>query len=347
LLAVAVIGCGYWGPNFIRNFTQFPSVQMKTAVDLNKERLRHVGQLYPSVKTTTSLEDVINDPEIDAAVVATPVSTHHSIAKQLLETGKHVLVEKPMAASVAEAEEMKTLADERGLVVMAGHTFLYTAAVNKMKELISSGELGHIYYISTTRVNLGLFQEDINVIWDLAPHDISILNYILDAEPTSVSCTGQAYIQSGIEDVAFLNLKYPGDIVAHTHVSWLNPDKIRRFTVVGSKKMLVFDDVSTQEKIRVYDKGVTVQPHYDTFGEFQLSYRFGDIYTPRLDDNEPLKNECQHFVRCILKRETPRSNGEAGLSVVRIMERACDSIRENGEPLALYPSEEPSPRSAN
>jgi predicted dehydrogenase len=347
LLAVAVIGCGYWGPNFIRNFTQFPSVQMKTAVDLNKERLRHVGQLYPSVKTTTSLEDVINDPEIDAAVVATPVSTHHSIAKRLLETGKHVLVEKPMAASVAEAEEMKALADERGLVVMAGHTFLYTAAVNKMKELISSGELGHIYYISTTRVNLGLFQEDINVIWDLAPHDISILNYILDAEPTSVSCTGQAYIQSGIEDVAFLNLKYPGDIVAHTHVSWLNPDKIRRFTVVGSKKMLVFDDVSTQEKIRVYDKGVTVQPHYDTFGEFQLSYRFGDIYTPRLDDNEPLKNECQHFVRCILKRETPRSNGEAGLSVVRIMERACDSIRENGEPLALYPSEEPSPRSTN
>jgi len=347
LLTLAVIGCGYWGPNFIRNFTQFPAVRMKAAVDLNKERLRHIGQLYPSVQTTTSVDDVVGDPEIDAVVVATPVSTHHPISMALLRAGKHVLVEKPMAASVAEAEEMKAIAEERGLVMMAGHTFLYTAAVNKMKELIASGELGHVYYISTTRVNLGLFQEDINVIWDLAPHDVSILNYILDAEPEAVSCTGQAYIQSGIEDVAFMHLVYPGDIVAHTHVSWLNPDKIRRFTVVGSKKMLVFDDVSTQEKIRVYDKGVTVQPHYDTFGEFQLSYRFGDIYTPRLDDSEPLKNECQHFVQCILKREKPRSNGEAGLAVVRVMERACDSIRLNGKQIPLIPSEEPTPRGSN
>jgi predicted dehydrogenase len=344
LLTLAVIGCGYWGPNFIRNFTQFPGVRMKVAVDLNKERLRHVGQLYPSVETTTSLDDVVSDPEIDAGIVATPVSTHHPIAMRLLEAGKHVLVEKPMAASVAEAEEMKKAADERGLIIMAGHTFLYTAAVNKMKELISSGELGHVYYISTTRVNLGLFQEDINVIWDLAPHDVSILNYILNAEPETVSCTGQAYIQSGIEDVAFLHLTYPGDIVAHTHVSWLNPDKIRRFTVVGSRKMLVFDDVSTQEKIRVYDKGVSVQPHYDTFGEFQLSYRFGDIYTPRLDDSEPLKNECHHFVQCIRKREKPRSNGEAGLAVVRVMERACDSIRLNGKQIPLVPTEDPASR---
>jgi predicted dehydrogenase len=187
-------------------------------------------------------------------------------------------------------------------------------------------------------VNLGLFQEDINVVWDLAPHDISILNYVLGAEPETVAATGQAYIQTGIEDVAFLNLTYPGDIVAHVHVSWLNPDKIRRTTVVGSKKMLVFDDVSTQEKIRVYDKGVSVQPHYDTFGEFQLSYRFGDIYTPRLDDNEPLKNECHHFVQCITKREIPRSNGTAGLAVVRVMERACDSIRQNGRVLPTYES---------
>ena len=336
MLTVAVIGCGYWGPNFIRNFAQFPNVHMKVAVDLNKERLRHVAQLYPSVATTTSLDEIVADPGIDAAVVATPVSTHHPITKRLLEAGKHVLVEKPMAASIAEAEDLKRIADDRGLVLMAGHTFLYTAAVNKMRDLISSGELGHVYYISTTRVNLGLFQEDINVVWDLAPHDISILNYILASEPDAVSASGQAYIQSGIEDVAFLNLRYPGDIVAHVHVSWLNPDKIRRTTVVGSKKMLVFDDVSTQEKIRVYDKGVSVQPHYDTFGEFQLSYRFGDIYTPRLDDSEPLKNECQHFVQCIGRREVPRSNGTAGLSVVRVIERACDSIRENGRVLPVY-----------
>jgi predicted dehydrogenase len=338
VLAVAVVGCGYWGPNLIRNFSQMPGVKMKTAVDLNLERLRHIGQLYPAVRTTTSFDEVLGDAEIDAVMVATPVSTHHPLAKQALLAGKHVLVEKPMAASIAEAEELTALADGRGLVLMAGHTFLYTAAVNKMKDLISTGELGHIYYVSTTRVNLGLFQEDINVVWDLAPHDVSILNYVLGAEPETVAAQGQAYIQTGIEDVAFLHLRYPGDIVAHTHVSWLNPDKIRRITVVGSKKMLVYDDVSTTEKIRVYDKGVTVQPHYDTFGEFQLSYRFGDIYTPRLDDNEPLKNECQHFVQCIQKRETPRSDGYSGLSVVRVMERACQSIRSNGEQLSLHAS---------
>lgn len=342
MLSVAVVGCGYWGPNLIRNFAQMPGVRMKTAVDLNKERLRHISQLYPAVHTTTSVEEVLQDPEVDAVLVATPVSTHHPIAKAALEAGKHVLVEKPMAASVAEAEDLCRLAAARGLTLMAGHTFLYTAAVNKVKDLISTGELGHIYYINTTRVNLGLFQEDINVVWDLAPHDISILNYILGSEPEAVAAHGQAYIQSGIEDVAFVNLTYPGDIIAHTHVSWLNPDKIRRITVVGSKKMLVYDDVSMTEKIRVYDKGVTVQPHYDTFGEFQLSYRFGDIYTPRLDDNEPLKNECQHFIHCIQKREVPRSDGEAGLSVVRVIERACQSIRRNGEQLPLH--ELPSPQ---
>lgn len=335
MLRIAVIGCGYWGPNFIRNFAQFPGVQMKVACDLNKERLRHISQLYPFVETTTSLDTIVQDPTIDAAVVATPVTQHHPISKKLLEAGKHVLVEKPMASSIAEAEDLIETADRRGLILMTGHTFLYTAAVNKMKELISSGELGHVYYINTTRVNLGLFQEDINVVWDLAPHDVSILNYILGSTPEAISAQGQAYIQSGIEDVAFLHLRYPGDIIAHTHVSWLNPDKIRRTTVVGSKKMLVYDDVSTLEKIRVYDKGVTVQPHYDTFGEFQLSYRFGDIYTPRLDDSEPLKNECQHFVQCVLKREVPRSNGVSGLAVVEVMERACESLRRNGEQLAI------------
>ena len=346
MLTAAVIGCGYWGPNLIRNFVQFPGVRMKTAVDLNKERLRHIAQLYPSVSTTSDSDAVFQDAEVDMVLIATPVTTHHPLARKALMAGKHVLVEKPMAASTEEGRDLVQLAHDRNLVLMAGHTFLYTAAVNKIKELISSGELGHIYYISTTRVNLGLFQEDINVVWDLAPHDISILNYILGAEPETVSATGQAYIQSGIEDVAFLNLTYPGDIVAHMHVSWLNPDKIRRITVVGSKKMLVYDDVSTTEKIRVYDKGVTVQPHYDTFGEFQLSYRFGDIYTPRLDDNEPLKNECQHFVHCIQKGERSRSDGHTGLAVVHVIEQACDSIRRNGEQLALQTTSELTKRGA-
>ncbi len=338
MITVAVIGCGYWGPNLLRNFTQFPKVRVKTACDLNKERLRHIAQLYPSVNTVTDMDEIANDPEVDAVVVATPVTTHHPIAMKMFEAGKHVLVEKPMASSIAEAEELTETAAERGLVLMTGYTSVFTAAVNKMKDLISSGELGHVYYISTTRVNLGLFQEDINVVWDLAPHDVSILNYILGSEPETVSATGQAYIQTGIEDVAFIHLRYPGDILAHTHVSWLNPDKIRRTVVVGSKKMLVYDDVSTQEKIRVYDKGVTVQPHYDTFGEFQLSYRFGDIYSPRLDDSEPLKNECQHFIQCIRKNETPRADGMAGLAVVRVMERACESILRDGEMLPFNPT---------
>jgi predicted dehydrogenase len=211
LLTVAVIGCGYWGPNLIRNFTQFPNVRMKVACDLNKERLRYISRLYPSVETTTDVDQIVADQEVDAALIATPVSTHHPIAMRFLEAGKHLLVEKPMAASVSEAEEMNHFAEERGLTLMAGHTFVYTAAVNKMKELITSGELGHIYYISTTRVNLGLFQEDINVVWDLAPHDVSILNYMLGSEPLTVSAQGQAYIQSGIEDVAFIHLEYPGD----------------------------------------------------------------------------------------------------------------------------------------
>lgn len=340
MLSVAVIGCGYWGPNLIRNFVQFPGARMKTAVDLNKERLRHIAQLYPSVNTTTSMDEVFQDPEIDAVLIATPVTTHHKIARQALMAGKHVMVEKPMAASSEESTELIQLAADRGLTLMTGHTFVYTAAVNKIKELIDSGELGHVYYVSTTRVNLGLFQEDINVVWDLAPHDISILNYILGAEPEAVSAQGSAYIQAGIEDVAFLHLKYPSDIVANCHVSWLNPDKIRRLTVVGSKKMLVYDDVSMTEKIRVYDKGVSVQPHYDTFGEFQLSYRFGDIYTPRLDDNEPLKNECQHFVQCIQKKESARSDGHAGLSVVHVIEKACESIARNGEQMPLRNSKD-------
>jgi predicted dehydrogenase len=207
--------------------------------------------------------------------------------------------------------------------------------IQEMKEIVDSGQLGELLFVDSVRINLGLFQHDVNVVWDLAPHDVSILNYILGSDPVTVSAQGKAYIQADIEDVAFLSLTYPGDVIAHTHVSWLNPDKIRRTTVVGSKKMLVYDDVSTLEKIRVYDNGVSVQPHYDTFGEFQLSYRFGDIYTPRLDDSEPLKVECQHFIQCIQKRERPRSDGASGLAVVEVMERACDSLKLEGQQLTL------------
>jgi predicted dehydrogenase len=306
-----------------------------TICDLREERLRHVQQLYPFVDTTTSFEDLLTDNGLDAVCIATPVGSHYELAKRCLEAGKHVLCEKPLTRSVAEAEELVRLAEKQKRVLMAGHTFVYTAAVNKIKDLILADELGEIFYITTTRVNLGLFQEDINVLWDLAPHDVSIMNYILDSRPVSVATRGAAYIQKEIEDVAFMTMEYPNGVLAHVHVSWLDPCKIRRTTVVGSKKMLVYDDVVTLEKIRVYDKGVNVQPHYDSFGEFHLAYRFGDIFVPRLDDSEPLKVECSHFLECVRNGCAPRSGGPEALSVVRAIEGACDSLKKGGAPVVL------------
>ncbi|MGQ9602998.1 MAG: Gfo/Idh/MocA family protein [bacterium] len=333
---VAVIGCGYWGPNLVRNFNQIPISRVRYCCDLDEARLRHMKALYPDVITTKHYSDILSDTEVDAVAIATPVSTHFSIAKACLEAGKHVLVEKPLAASVAEAEELVKVAEKVNRVLFSGHTFIYNAAVIKMKELIDTGELGSIYYVSSVRVNLGLFQEDINVIWDLAPHDISILNFLLGCEPETITTFAKSYIRPDIEDVAFLVLNYPNDVVAHIHVSWLDPCKIRRTTLVGSKKMLVYDDTSTLEKIRVYDKGVTIQPHYDTFGEFQLAYRFGDIVVPRINDVEPLKSECMHFVECIKNRTKPRSDGYQGLSVVRVVECACESARLGGTRIFVH-----------
>jgi predicted dehydrogenase len=332
---VGIIGCGYWGPNLLRNLSQLPISKVKYCCDLDDARLNHMKALYPQVTTTKRFQDLIEDEEVEAVAIATPVSTHYSLAKACLEGGKHVLVEKPLAGSIAEAEELNRIANEQDLILFAGHTFVYNAAVQKMKELVEAGELGETYYVSSVRVNLGLFQEDINVIWDLAPHDISILNYIFGREPVTVSTFARSYIRPGIEDVAFLTLQYPHGVVAHIHVSWLDPCKIRRTTLVGSKKMLVYDDTSALEKIRVYDKGVTIQPHYDTFGEFQLAYRFGDIIVPKINDVEPLKVECIHFIECIRDGTQPNSNGKAGLSVVKVVERACESAKLGGAPLAL------------
>ncbi len=335
VLRVGVVGCGYWGPNLVRNFSQIPGSMVPIICDLREERLKHVQSLYPFVKTTTRFEDLLDDGDLDAVCIATPVGSHYPLAKRCLEAGKHVLVEKPLTRSVREAEELVELADKTNRTLMAGHTFVYTAAVNKIKELIRADELGEIFYIGTARVNLGLFQEDINVLWDLAPHDVSIMNYILDSQPLSVATRGAAYIQKTVEDVAFMTLDYPNGVLAHVHVSWLDPCKIRRTTVVGSKKMLVYDDVVTLEKIRVYDKGVSVQPHYDSFGEFHLSYRFGDIFVPRLDDSEPLKVECGHFVECVRNGIAPRSGAAEALAVVRAIEAANVSLRQGGGPVRL------------
>ena len=338
MLKVGVVGCGYWGPNLIRNFTQLDGSDVVICADLREERLAHMKRLYPSLETTQNYKDIFARDDIEAVVIATPPQTHHGIAMQALQAGKHLFVEKPLGISTTECEEMVAEAEKRKLKLMTGHTFVYTAAVNKVKELIQAGELGDIMYISTTRVNLGIFQEAINVVWDLAPHDVSILNYILDSTPDSVAAQGHSYIRGNVEDVAFLTFKYPKSIMTHVHVSWLNPNKIRSTTVVGSKKMLVYDDISSLEKIRIYDKGVTVQPHYDTFGEFQLSYRFGDIFIPKLDDSEPLKVATQHFVDCIRKDLIPRSSGMDGLNVVRVIEASNESLRNSGNMITLNPA---------
>lgn len=330
VLKMGVIGAGYWGPNLIRNFSQLGGSDVIACADLSEDRLSHIKSLYHQIETTQDHRKLLDNDEIDAIVIATPPKTHYDLAMDAIKAGKHVFVEKPLATSGEECEGLIEAAARQKLILMVGHTFVYTAAVNKIKEVIESGELGDVYYISTTRVNLGIFQDDINVIWDLAPHDVAILNYILDDKPENVAAQGHSYIRTGVEDVAFLNIRYPGSIMAHIHVSWLNPNKIRNTIVVGSRKMLVYDDVSSLEKIRIYDKGVTVQPHYDTFGEFQLSYRFGDIFIPKLDDSEPLKVASQHFLDCINKGVVSRSSGVHGLDVVRIIEASNESLRNDG-----------------
>ncbi len=326
MLKAGVIGCGYWGPNLIRNFQQLAGSEVKRVADLDSDRLEHMKRLYPSVKTTTNYHDIITDPEIDIVAVATPVQTHYRFASEALSAGKHVFVEKPIAASVSESRELIELAEKNQQKLMVGHTFLYTGAVRKMKEVIDSGELGKIYYISTQRLNLGLFQNDINVIWDLAPHDISIILYLLGKEPLSVSAHGTSHINPLIEDVAVVTLRFPEDLMAIIHVSWLDPDKIRRITVVGSKKMMVYDDVQPTEKIKIYDKGVEKPRHYDTFAEFHYSYKYGDIVIPNINGAEPLQTELKHFIDCIVNDEEPLSNGKNGLDVVKILEATQKSL---------------------
>jgi len=337
MIRMAVIGCGYWGPNLLRNFHNNPEVELVGIADLDKDRLQRVGNLYPTVKQCSDHRELTDDPTIDAIVVATPVSTHFPLGMDVLKAGKHLFIEKPMAASAEECRIMNEEAAKRGLTLMVGHTFLFAPAVKQIQQYMNEGDLGEIYYVSITRVNLGIFQKDVNVVWDLAPHDIAMLNHLFGATPKVVSATGHCYVQKdkGIEDVAFLTLEYPGQQIAHIHVSWLDPNKIREMTFVGSRKMLVYDDVSMTEKIKVYDKGVEIQPHYDNFGEFQLTLRSGDIHAPRVDMVEPLKIEAQHFIDVIKGEAESVSSGQHGLEVVEALEKACLSIKDDGQPIEL------------
>jgi predicted dehydrogenase len=335
LHGLAVVGMGYWGPNWIRNFCSLRCARRLVACDLSAERLEHVKNLYPGVEVTQKFEDVLHDSNIDGVVIATPVSTHYQLARRCLQADKAVVVEKPLAMSRAEAADLVRLARLRDRVLMAGHTFEYSAPVLKLHELISAGEIGEVLYISSVRANLGLFQQDVNVVWDLATHDISIILMLLGQMPEAVSCQGQSHYRREIEDVALITLYLPRNVIAFVHVSWLDPNKIRRTTIVGSRRMLVYDDTALQEKVRIYDRSVSVQPYYDNYGEFQYAYRYGDIHIPRIEEIEPIKRECEHFVDCIRHNHTPVTDGLNGLRVVAVLEAAQQSLRSGGVAVAL------------
>ena len=332
-LVVALVGYGYWGPNLLRNYMELSDATVKWVCDRDPNKLTKAKTRYPAVLVTESCEDAFEDPEVDAVLIATPISTHFALARAALIAGKHVFVEKPLTSSTQEAQALVSLAHSRGLTLMVGHTFEFSPPVVKIKEIIDSGELGEVLFVTSSRINLGLHQKDVSVIWDLAPHDFSILFHWLDEEPIRVSAFGRGCVKGSIPDVAFINLRFPSGVIAEIQLSWLSPVKLRRTLVVGSKKMLVYDDTESVEKVKLYDHGVNVvEP--GSFGEFQLSYRTGDIVSPHLDSGEPLLAEAKHFVSCVRTGERPLTDGYSGLRVVRTLERAEASMamHSNGLP---------------
>jgi len=330
MINFAVVGCGYWGPNLLRNLRLLPDCRVKIVCDTRKDRLAHMKSLYPDIDTTDDFDQVVNEDEIDAIVIATPVQFHYEMAQKSLASGKHTFIEKPMASSAAECAKLIKLAESKNLTIMVGHTFIYSPPVRKIKEIVNDDALGDIQYISARRLNLGLFQTDINVTWDLAPHDISIILFVLGKVPLSVNCQGKAHVNPEIEDVTTMTLNFKNNGFATIQSSWLDPNKIREMTFVGSKRMLVYDDLQPNEKLKIYDKRVETPPFYDTFAEFHYSYHYGDIYSPYLKQYEPLKMECQHFVDCIRSGARPESSGYEGLRVVQILEAASESLKEGG-----------------
>jgi predicted dehydrogenase len=329
-LVVALIGYGYWGPNLLRNYMELPSARMKWVCDKDANKLARAKVRYPAVTVTEDYSDVLSDPEVDAVVIATPISTHYNIAIAAIDAGKHVFVEKPMTASVLEAQALIAAAESRGLTLMVGHTFEYSSPVLRIKQIIDSGELGDVYYVASSRINLGLHQKDVSVIWDLAPHDFSILFNWLGEEPEMVSAVGRGCVRHEVPDVAFVTLRFPSGAIAEIQLSWLSPVKLRRTLVVGSKKMLLYDDTESVEKVKLYDHGVDFKDP-ESFGEFQLSYRTGDIVAPKLETFEPLYAEAAHFLECIEANQRPITDGMAGLRVVASLEAAEKSLHNGGK----------------
>jgi len=337
MLNVAVVGCGYWGPNLVRNFYQLSDCRVLKVCDMDEGRLSHMRQLYPGVETTRSFEEVVADDRVDAVAIATPVRYHYAMAIEALRNDKHVFIEKPMAKSSAECCELIETAEGKGLGLMVGHTFLYSAVVQRIKSIVDSGDLGEVLYISARRLNLGLFQKDINVTWDLAPHDISIVLHILEERPLGVNCQGKSHVHPEVEDVTNMSLSFRNGLFATVQSSWLDPNKVREMTIVGSRRMLVYNDLEPMEKIKIYDQRVETPPHYDTFAEFHFSYHYGDTYSPYLKQTEPLRVECQCFLDSILTGRKTLSSGYEGLEVIRVLEAASQSLANGGNLVSLPP----------
>jgi predicted dehydrogenase len=333
LLRVGVIGYGYWGPNIVRNFNSQDQARVIAVCDKSQKSLGKVRHTYPDMVTTDDVDDLLTSPDIDLIAVVTPVWTHYELAKKALQNGKHVFVEKPFTCSVAQGEELIELAERKGLKIMVDHTFLFTGAVRRMKQMIDDGTLGELYYYDSTRVNLGLFQHDVNVLWDLAPHDLSVMDHLIKQKPEAVVATGERHL-NGVADIAFMTLYYPGNMIGHINVNWLSPVKVRTTLIGGEKKMLVWNDLEADEKLKVYDKGVQMTSG-DAVHQLLVSYRTGDMWAPKIEQVEALKAEAAYFVDCILNNKTPFNDGHAGLHVVRMLEAADKSLQEKGKIISL------------
>lgn len=333
-MKAVVVGTGYWGPNLIRNLLSSDEIESVLACDPDTERLAKMRKMFHGIETVSDYNDAIGRADIDIVAIATPVSTHYEIAKAAMNAGKHCFIEKPMTSSSAEAEELIELAAKKNVTLFVDHTFIYTGAVRKMKEIVTSGRLGKIYYFDSVRVNLGLFQHDVNVIWDLAPHDLSIMDYLLDEKPVSVSAIGSCHVGNDLEDIAYLTLEFSNNLIAHFHVNWLAPMKIRKTLIGGTKSMIIYDDTEASEKVKIYDKGIDVTTREGVY-QTLVQYRTGDMISPKLDQEEALAVGTRHFLDCVINNKTPITNGQAGLNVVRVLEASALSVKDRGRLIEL------------
>ncbi len=328
MIRIGIIGYGYWGPNITRNFNSIEDAEVKSICDISQSSRSRARKAFPNIPVTRDCKEVISSPDIDAVAIVTPVSTHYALAKDVLEHGKHVFIEKPFTATFVQAEELIELAEKNSLKIMVDHTFLFTGAVKKIKQIIDEDILGNIYYYDSTRVNLGLFQHDVNVIWDLAPHDFSIMDFIIEQEPVAISASGKSHV-NGFEDIAYITVHFSNNMIAHFNVNWLSPVKVRSTLIGGEKKMLVWNDVDADEKIKIYDKGIEVQNREGIYN-LLVSYRSGDMWAPKVDHKEALSLEAEYFVDCIENDKRPINDGQAGLRVVRMLNACDESLRNNG-----------------